>query len=300
MSDATQAAVLGALVADSLALGAHWEYDVDKLSSQGRVEALKAPTTFYHKGKKAGDFTHYGDQCHVLLESVAEQKGFDLPHFFESWKALFDGYDGYMDGATRNTLKIIAFGEGPETSGSTSADFAGAARIAPIVHAHAHDLDAAVAAARAQTAMTHNNPKVLDAAEFLVRAALHAAGGMAPVDAMREAAAAGYEVAPIADWLEDGIDSADLETTRAIGSFGQSCGIDAAFPSAVHCIARYPGDLKKALVENVMAGGDQAGRGMAVGMILGAALGTSALPKPWVDGLTRRDAIMQKLEALEQ
>ena len=58
-----------------------------------------------------------------------------------------------------------------------------------------------------------------------------------------------------------------------IKQFGQMCGIAAALPGALHLVLKYPDDLRTALVENVMAGGDSAARGMVVGMMLGAPSG---------------------------
>ena len=67
-----KAAVIGAFVADALSLGVHWVYNTDVIDKKlGRVEHYYDPMTSYHTGKKAGDFTHYGDQMMVLLESAS-------------------------------------------------------------------------------------------------------------------------------------------------------------------------------------------------------------------------------------
>jgi len=78
------------------------------------------------------------------------------------------------------------------------------------------------------------------------------------------------------------------------------CEIGAAFPSVIHLLARYENDLKEALVENVMAGGDSAARGMAVGMILGAHLGMDAIPVDWLADLKSRPVILQRLDQLDR
>ena len=294
------AALNASFAADSLSLGPHWIYDIDLIAQRfGRVETLAAPgPDSYHKHRGAGDFTHYGDQAFALLEAVAGAGGFDLDAWFERWKRLFAAYDGYVDGATRGTLSRIDFGEGPETSGSNSSDLAGASRTAPVVLAHADDLEAMVAAARAQTRMTHNNILVVEAAEFFARAAHAALGGAGPVEALRAAAGADYVSAPVDDWLERGLGLAETRTVAAVGQFGQSCNIGGAFPSVVQIIARHPGDLKEALVANAMAGGDSAARGMLVGLVLGAALGPDAVPEAWVGGMTRGGDIARLADGL--
>ena len=66
----------------------------------------------------------------------------------------------------------------------------------------------------------------------------------------------------------------------------------------VHLIAKYEHDLKEALVQSVMAGGDSAARGMLVGMVLGAYLGPESLPKEWVSELVRREQIEALLDRI--
>ena len=97
-------------------------------------------------------------------------------------------------------------------------------------------------------------------------------------------------------WVRDGIESKDVESVSAIARFGQSCHVDDAFAGAVHLIAKYENNLEEALVQAVMAGGDSAGRGMVVGMVLGAHLGEQGLPAQWVSGLQRRREILDLLD----
>ena len=60
------------------------------------------------------------------------------------------------------------------------------------------------------------------------------------------------------------------------------CSTSAALPGAVHLILAHPYSLRKALIENVMAGGDSAARGLVVGMILGAHLGVGEIEDDWL------------------
>ena len=77
------------------------------------------------------------------------------------------------------------------------------------------------------------------------------------------------------------------------------CEIGAAFPAVIHLLARYEDNLKEALVENVMAGGDSAARGMVTGMILGAYLGMEAIPADWLADLINREVIMRMLDQID-
>ena len=56
--------------------------------------------------------------------------------------------------------------------------------------------------------------------------------------------------------------------------------------------------MREALIQNVMAGGDSAARGMAVGMVLGAHLGVEAIPQEWIEGLKKREEIEELLDKI--
>lgn len=283
----TEAMLMASFAADSLALGAHWIYDTDKIvKTFGRVETLlKPPQNSYHSGKDKGEFTHYGDQTFVLLESVVANKGFDLRDFAERWQNLFSSYKGYFDEATKSTLSNFSSGKSPEESGSSSTDLAGAARIAPLVLCYRDQLETLVEMSRTQTRMTHNHPEVLESAAFFAETTWKVLHGSSPVAAMKEVAQKAFDKVPIAEWVGKALESTTEETRSVIGRFGQSCHTEDAFPSVVHLIARYENDLRNALIENVMAGGDSAARGMIVGMVLGAYLGLENIPRQWMTGL---------------
>lgn len=300
MKEKAKAMVLASFVADSLALGAHWVYDTGRIKqSFGRVDKLLKPTlNVYHAGKGQGEWTHYGDQAFVLLESLAARKCFDLEDFSTRWLGLFDNYHGYYDEATKETLRLFSQGKGPEASGSPSQDLAGASRIAPVVYGYRNDLDTLLLACRAQTKMTHNSPLVIDSAEFFARVALKTLQGASPVQAMEEIAAQHFKNSPIFGWVRAGIESVARETVPAIARFGQSCHIEEAFPGTVHLIARYEGDLREALIQCVMCGGDSAARGMIVGLVLGAHLGEGAVPHDWISGLARGEEMIKLLDSL--
>ncbi|MFW6284394.1 MAG: ADP-ribosylglycohydrolase family protein [Desulfosalsimonas sp.] len=301
MSDNPKAAVLAAFAADSLALGAHWIYEPEKIRTDfGRIESPAAPgPDSFHKTKGRGDFTHYGDQMMVLLRSIAGQKGFDPADFSKQWRALFDSYDGYIDNATRKTLANYEKGATPENAGSSSNDLAGAARIAPLVALYSNDPEKLAAAARAQTAMTHNNEAVIDAAAFFARVVHAVLQGSAPVAAMESLAEDDeFAMSPISMYIGPGLKSADEQSADAIARFGPACEIDQALPGTIHLIARYEDNLKEALVQSVMAGGDSAARASIAGMILGAHLGMEAVSGDWIESVSRINEIRTLLDQI--
>jgi ADP-ribosylglycohydrolase len=302
MDEKARTMVVASFVADSLALGAHWIYDTHQIERRfGRIQNLLKPEkASYHPTKGLGEFTHYGDQTMVLLESVAECSGFDLEEFAHSWRAHFDDYHGYLDKATKGTLKNFSEGARPAASGSPSTDLAGAARIAPLVYRYRDSPEELVIHARTQTVMTHNNPLVVATADFFARVACRVLTGKDPQTAMTETANESFAGTPIHEWVESCLQSIGSASREAIADFGQSCDTRGAFPAVVHLIGKYQEDLKEALIENVMAGGDSAARGMVVGMVLGAHLGPDAIPDEWLTALKQRQRILELLDRIDR
>lgn len=297
------AVVFASLAADALALGAHWIYDTRQIDQKiGRLDTLRAPLpTSFHKAKNRGDFTHYGDQTLVLLRSLAESGGFSLDVFARMWQELFAAdYDGYRDHATKDTLQQLSAGGSVEDVGSSSSDLAGASRIAPLVYFYQSDIDAMEASVRQQTALTHRNPDVINSASFFARVTIAVMQGTNPIAAMQDVAHNGFDRTPLERWVDEGLRSCELATRDAIAQFGQACDVAAAFPGVVHLIAKYQDNPREGLIENVMAGGDSAARGLIAGMVFGAYSGMDAIAKEWASELNCAGDINRYIEVLGQ
>ena len=302
MNDRAKAMVLASFAADALALGVHWIYNTNVIDKKwGRVEEyIKPERPTFHPTKGLGEFTHYGDQTLVLLKSVAASSGFDINNFAEKWQQFMKSYEGYIDGATKATLENMKAGKHPTRAGSDSDDFAGAARIAPLVYNYRDDITKLMDSARAQTAVTHNNQEVIDTAAFFGSVAINVLNGKRPLNAIRLTLEERFDQEPYSSWVEDGITSAEKDTRQAMLDLGQMCEIQAAFPCVIHLIAKYEDNLKEGLIENAMAGGDSAARGLTVGMVLGAHLGIDAIPPKWLSDLKAYQKIVDLLDKIDQ
>lgn len=296
-----RSAILASLAADALSLGAHWEYDQGRIVRQlGRVTELLPPTlNDYHNGKGAGAQSHYGDQTLLLLRSVAGKGAFDLADFAGRWRGLMEGgYTGYMDKASREALANFAAGRAPEQTGAATNDFAGAARMAPLLAVLSSDEEGLVNAARAQTLMTHGSPVIADGAEFMARATAALLRGGDMRGAFDHAATARYAALPAEDWLAFADMSLAEDTPAAIARFGQSCGMQGAFLGVVHVALKHEADPETGLIDNVMAGGDSCARGLAIGMLFGARHGLGWMPERWLAPLVARAEIEAALDTL--
>ncbi len=162
-------------------------------SGVGWKKYIKPERPTYHPTKDLGELTHYGDQTLVLLKSIAGGTGFDLNRFANRWQKFFKSYEGYFDGATKATLENFAAGKGPADAGSDSDELAGAARIAPLAFCYRNDLEKLIAAARAQTALTHNNRTVIESAEFFGRVVWQVLHGEKPTAAINLVLGQGFD-----------------------------------------------------------------------------------------------------------
>lgn len=290
--------LLGAFAADSLALGAHWEYDQNRISENlGDVRELLAPTlNEYHPGKRAGDLSHYGDQALWLLRFVVEHGRFDAPGFTARWRDNMRTYTGYRDHASKDTLHNME--QGKEPSGAETSDFAGPARLVALLPAHPlrsaspERLAAFLADAAAQTRITHNTPLLADVAAFLGYS-LHALcnGATSMAEAFAAAAEVSYAQLPAKKWLAAAESRLDQKPNPTVQAMGQACGVPGAMLATLYLAEKYENDPVEGLIRNVMAGGDSCARGFMLGALYGACNGEEWIPPSWRKALAVTDEI---------
>lgn len=288
MSERIRSAIIGSFVGDSMALATHFVRDQEAIKQKyGRIETLLKPELVeHHKNSDAGEFTHYGDQAYQLLIETSLKDSFDQMSFGTRFRCLFKGdYKGYVDQATQKTLDLISVCTSYAECVSRSSDLGGASRMAPLLLAYGDDLSELLDATERFVIYTHENLTVMETAAFFAEVTyrvLHEE--ISPAEVMKELLES-KKYTQINEMIKAGLDSVDMDTSEAICYLGMSCDVDGALASTVHVVAKYENNFKEAIIENVMAGGDSAGRGMLIGMVLGAYLGMEAIPSEWVNGL---------------
>jgi len=288
--------VLSTLIADALSLGSHWIYNQTEIAETfTSVREYHDPATAYHPGKRAGDFTHYGDQAMTLLRSLPEDSGFDIETFAKAWTSFWENPEnrGYRDGATRATLANLHAGVPLESAASPSNDLAGASRLGVLFAREWADEQALARAARAQTAFTHGNPAVVEAADYFARVTFRVREGENIPAAIRAVAEERTGEAIPQAWFEAAELSAQsqVDDLEAAKEQGLTCHIPDAFPLILHFLLRYPVDGVTAMEANLRAGGDSAARGMILGMVYGAKSDTITTFPGWAAGLNAKDEI---------
>lgn len=118
-------AILGAAVADAASLGFHWLYDQDRIlslepetpefRSHREADYENVPGFFAHARRRTGEFSQYGEQLLVMLQSLAQNSGrYNKSHYENCFNDAFGyggSYVGYIDHPTRDTLNAISRAE---------------------------------------------------------------------------------------------------------------------------------------------------------------------------------------------
>ncbi len=209
-----------------------------------------------------------------------------MDDFARRWRHFWDDSKAYRDKATKETLAHLQEGQGLTTAGSHSTELGGAARIAPLLASLRNEERPLITAAvRAQTALTHASPLATEAAEFIAQAVFILMKGVTIGNALRMATALPFKTLPAARYLEQAEEVRDLPTAEAVEALGASCPTEKALPSVFAILLRHGDNLETCLIENGMAGGDSAARGLVLGMFLGAAHGYRAIPARWISPL---------------
>ena len=115
--------------------------------------------------------------------------------------------------------------------------------------------------------------------------------GISIPGALRTTASLAFKTLPAVDYLRHAEAVAGRPTAEGVEELGQSCPLDKALPAVFAILLRHGDDLETALIENAMAGGDSAARGLVLGMMLGAAHGQRAIPARWIESLAARPRI---------
>lgn len=298
LADRIRGALWGTFVGDALCLGSHWIYNLGEMAQRfgpAGPQGFDAPAEgHYHYPKQSGELTHYGEGALVLLESMAAHGRLDLADYWSRFLEHFGSpeYTGYLDHATKGTLENFAHWEEANPGGrfhfQAGADddqLAAATRMAPVVIMHRND-PALLDVVEDATRFCQNNDRAVaynKAAAIALRALLDGQGHVAAFQHARALARGldpelGGEV-----WrkLENALHPSLDDTVTMIQRFGQACPLPQSMPSAVICAMRHAHSPAEALMENLRAGGDNAGRGALIGMWLGALHGLDAFPVAW-------------------
>jgi len=277
----TKNSILASLSCDAYSLGSHWVYDEEQLKTLAiDWETLNDAQSLWHKDKKAGDFTHYGDQTLFLLEYMSKNSAFNKEDFYSFWSDKMSSYDGYIDGATRNALEKL---------GCENNDLSICGRFAPLL-INQKDKNSFLNSVNELVSITHNSELAKTAGQFFAELLWDSRETQNIKESMQKLKSS-YPT--LSTWIDAGIDSKEKETFDTIRDFGPACGIDGGFAGAIHLLS-LDEDFTTIMIKNAKSGGDSSARGMVVAMIL-ATQNDFKMNDQWLHSINKIEEIQSYL-----
>jgi ADP-ribosylglycohydrolase len=221
-------AFFGAIVADALCLGSHYEYDAEKIyEAYGNkpIEKYMSPGELmggqthgigwgqrnYHPGKKAGGTTDSGDYNILVLEYLASLSvspiPFDVSDMIPHWiNRLENGWGSWICTMTRETYSQVKQGVAVDRLGGISNAMA-------IRHTAAHayyDTEEEVVDVARKSMFTHRDVHALGGGEFFARVTHRVINGKSPSNAIESVAL------EMDDFFQDKVAQAIAKVTEAM------------------------------------------------------------------------------------
>jgi ADP-ribosyl-[dinitrogen reductase] hydrolase len=312
-------AIMGAVIGDALGLGSHWYYDLEELRADcgewiagyidpnpDRKDRFGPIARFrYEAGLRAGDVSQTGEVVILLLESLADQGGYDETDFTSRLDSLLGTLDGtprsgrFTDWAMRDVWKNRHAGKDWGSSGSRADTAEAAIRSALLAARLYKDRDLLAREGHGNICLTHGDPYV--ASQSLAFALTIAAlvGGTPLADTgryMRRIAEKDviWRRIPSFDVLNQAENGAvafksgvDIEPASRVCSLnGLSCTLGYMLPSAYYLIHRFPEGFEMAVLSAVNGGGNNMARAALTGALSGALVGLKGIPPRFISGLT--------------
>jgi len=271
--------VLSSLVADAYSLGSHWTYDAKELKNLDiDWNELNDAKALWHKGKKAGDFTHYGDQTLWLYEFLKDKDKFNADEYLEFWADKMSSYAGYIDSSSRATIENMKNSISP--SGAFSTDLSIVGRIAPLLLV-SNSKEEFLQNIEKFVKCTHNSDEAVRASKFFASLLLEVLDAKTIEESL--IALKDKFGVDIQAYIDKGIASKINDTLQTIRNFGPACDIKDGFGGVVHLLSKYD-NLKEMLIANAKAGGDSSARAMLASIIFMAqeSQNIECIPASWL------------------
>lgn len=271
-------ALLGALVADSAALGLHWLYDQEQIArveSTGDILFRQPDSNSYENckgyfaqgGRHAGQLSHYGESARLVAQVCADGR-YDTESHRGAFYAAFGPCGSFSGYADRPTKALIAamITDADHVNDPSGVDDDQLPGLCPVPAVFANELPRDTALGAVQVIST--NEQVWVSAEILYTCLELLAKGATLKKAL-EASAITYS-GLIPDLLSEAMALDSYQPLEAAVHFGLACHVSQGMPLAWHLL--YHADsFEMAVRDNIRCGGDSCGRAMVLGAIAGMA-----------------------------
>ena len=277
--------VYAVFIADAVSLGSHWVYDTDKIKENysGMIKEYRDPMSKFHQGKKAGDFTHYGEQAYALLKSLNDNQSFDLKRFRDDWIEYLENNEMYMDHSMTDAIE--KFKDSDSLIGSKNVELGGIARSLPVFLVD----DLSEKEFLNLVHLTHNGEIVDQTAEYFYQVLQDVLAGADYKKALENHKKSSQFI----ETSFNKIGSKD-QIVKNADQRGQGCSIEQGIPIVLDIIWNAD-NLLEALTLNIRAGGDSAARAMLIAAVMAADEGLDSIPKKLITDLNKSDSIKKFL-----
>jgi ADP-ribosylglycohydrolase len=266
MNELVVGCLLGSAVGDALGL------PMEGLSRGRALKLFPGPLRhrfFFGRGMVSDDTEH----TLMVLRALRESEG-DVDRFrrlfarsLRVWLLMVPAGAGLA--TVRACLRLLV-GIPPSRSGVVSAGNGAAMRSAIIGAWFADQRDRLDTFAVAAAEVTHRDPRAIEGALAIARAAAASAHGEDPVSAARSALAHPAGAAGTAQ---------SAHANRVSGY------VVATVLAALDCLERHPQDYREAVRMAISKGGDTDTLAAIVGGVVGARVGEAGIPREWLEGL---------------
>lgn len=266
-----------ALVADAHCLGTHWLYDEKDLKNENiNWNELSNARAVWHKGKLSGEFTHYGDQLFFLHKFLEDKQSFDLQEYMNYWYKKMSIYNGYLDGATKDTMKNLE-DKKELPCGSHSHDLSVVSRIWPLLKV-SNSKEEFLNNVTLLVKATHDNSSVLEVSLFfanLLLEVLEKKDIKSSIESLKDKYSS-----MIQNYIIEAKEKQNDDTFSSLNAFGISCSVEGGFRGVIYILNKYD-NLEEALLNNAKAGGDNSSRAMIIAPLILALNPMSNIPQNW-------------------
>ncbi|MCB1948742.1 ADP-ribosylglycohydrolase family protein [Nitrosomonas sp.] len=276
--------IIGALVADSAALGLHWLYDSDRIAQIEKTKGLvflqpevenyaNVKGFFAHGYKVAGDASGYGETCLLILKHLVAHGEFKRIAFQSEYRSHFGpggAYKGYIDTPTRLTLlKLIPLApeDFPEVSGADDDQFAALATVPVITAMHNGTLDDLLEKVECVVRLTNHNDIAVTAAKYAASVLYSVLNGNSINEGLEKSLPLAGE--KLTSLLNEAISTDTMNSVAMAARFGSACHVLEGLPVIAH-IVKHAKSFQDAVEANIRAGGDSCGRAIMLGAISAA------------------------------
>jgi ADP-ribosylglycohydrolase len=318
--------VMGVLIADALATGCHWYYDLDELHAQCGPwisDYLKPRIGHYHEGLEAGELSQCGRILVLLLESLVERQGYVEGDFCERLDQKlfplldgtpFSGPGGYTSQSIRDAYDArVKEGKDWGTFGSLADTTEAAERSVVLAARYALDPAQLATSVMANCQLTQSDPMVvaLTTAYASVLGCVLRGEQLGPElsSTLMQLQKRGQLPFPFCSpdaLLTPGSvmraardPAVRIEPAWKVSEvYGMPCAIYHQLPAAYYLSARFREDFESGICQALNSGGQNLSRAKLTAALVGAHVGLRGIPQRWIEGLHDHQRLLQLAMAL--